>query len=386
MRRTGVRWFLISVAVVLNGLPLLRRAPGAAQFASSLASPTRLEQADTAPSYTEQLINPDSPLAVSHVVSLCELPDGGLAAVWYAGSREGARDVAIFLSTQAQGQTNWAAPRAIMTPARAASELHRGIRKVGNPLIFADAAGQLLLLYVTILAGGWSGSSLNLTTSADGGLSWSPSRRLTLSPFFNISELVRNRPAQLADGSWMVPIYHECIGKFPELLWLRNAGNDLLATKARIAGGRSGFQPALVPLAINSALACLRDCGPRRRISVARTDDAGRTWSSPDALDLPNPDSGLSALRLTDGRLLLAFNDSAVSRENLRLALSADEGKSWRRVATFAEERGAEFSYPFLLQTRDGKVHLVYTWKRKAIKQVVFNTAWLNERQSQLAK
>ena len=85
----------------------------------------------------------------------------------------------------------------------------------------------------------------------------------------------------------------------------------------------------------------------------------------------------------SDGRLLLAFNDSAAGRENLRLAVSEDEGRSWRRAATLAEESGAEFSYPYLLQTRDGTVHLVYTWKRKGIKHVAFNAAWLNTRPAQ---
>jgi predicted neuraminidase len=260
--------------------------------------------------------------------------------------------------------------------------LKRGIRKVGNPVIFSDAVGKLWLLYVTINLGGWSGSSLNLTTSKDGGISWEPSRRLTLSPFFNVSELVRGRPVPVSDGSWLVPIYHELVGKFPELLSLRESAGELYATKSRIAGGRSGFQPSLAPLSANSALAFLRDCSPRRRISLARTDDAGQTWSPPQALDLPNPDSGLAALRLTDGRVLLAFNDSAAGRENLRLAVSEDEGRTWKRLATLAEEPRAEFSYPFMIQAREGNLHLVYTWKRKAIKHVVFNVAWLNARSS----
>ena len=383
MRRAGARWFLIAVAVVLNGLPWLRPVPRGAQFLPAVEAPAPTPPTAPGPIFTEELINPDSPLWMSHVASICELPDGRLAAVWYAGSREGARDVAIYLAAQERGQAIWTTPRAILTPEQAGRDLHRAVRKVGNPLIFSDAAGKLRLLYVTISVGGWSGSSLNLTTSTDEGESWSPSRRLTLSPFFNVSELVRNRPAPLADGSWLVPIYHECLGKFPELLCLRDRPEGLSATKRRITGGRSVLQPALAALSTNSGLAFLRDCSPRKRISVARTDDAGQTWSSPQPLDLPNPDSGLTALRLTDGRVMLAFNDSAAGRGNLSLAVSDDEGRTWRRLATLAEEAGAEFSYPFLLQARDGKIHLVYTWKRKAIKHVAFNAAWLNARQHQ---
>ena len=384
MRRTGVRWFLISAAIALNSLPLLRQPHRSPQFSLPVQLPSQALPAQPEPYFTQELINPDSPRRMSHVASICELPDGRLAAVWYAGSREGAPDVAICFATQPRGQTNWTMPRAILTPELAARELHRAVRKVGNPVIFCDAgAGKIWLLYVTITVGGWSGSSLNLTTSTDEGLTWTPSRRLTLSPFFNISELVRNRPVPLSGGSWVVPIYHEFAGKFPELLWLRDGADGVSATKSRIAGGRSGFQPALAALSTNTALAFLRDCSPRKRISVARTDDAGRTWSSPQDLDLLNPDSGLSALRLSDGRVLLAFNDSDTGRGNLRLAASADEGRTWKRLATLEEEKGAEFSYPYLLQARDGTVHLVYTWKRKAIKHVAFNPAWLNVHRNQ---
>mgnify|MGYP003578067069 FL=1 len=81
---------------------------------------------------------------------------------------------------------------------------------------------------------------------------------------------------------------------------------------------------------------------------------------------------------MSDGRLILAFNDSKTGRENLRLALSTDEGQTWTRIATFAEEPGADFSYPFLMQASNGDVHLLYAWKRAVIRHVVFNIAWLD--------
>jgi predicted neuraminidase len=382
MTRPATRGILILLALVLNGLPLLQPGGRPLVRPPGFVSPVRAPAAPAAPVFQEELINPDSPLPMAHVASICELPDGRLAATWYAGSREGARDVAIYLATREPGRSSWSMPRAVMTREQAAHDLRRAIKKVGNPLVFSNATGELWLLYVSITVGGWSCSSLNLTTSADAGLSWTPSRRLTLSPFFNISELVKNAPVALSDGSQVVPIYHELVGKFPELLWLRETPGGVDAIKSRVAGGQSGFQPALVPLSPRSALAFLRDCSPRRRISMARTDDAGLAWAPAQALDLPNPDSGLAALRLTDGRIVLAFNDATSGRENLRLAVSEDEGRSWARVVTLAEEARQEFSYPFLIQARNGDIHLVYTWKRKAIKHVVFNGAWLDARRS----
>jgi predicted neuraminidase len=383
MRAGGPRWLLILLAILLNGLPLLGLLNRSQAARPNFVVPAKTASPASAPEFSEENINPISSNAMVHVASICELPDGALAASWYGGSREGAPDVAIFFATREPRSTSWSEPRAILTPEIAARALHRAVRKVGNSLLFADAAGKLSLLYVTITVGGWSDSSLNFTTSSDRGHTWTPSERLTLSPFFNISELVKNGPTPLSNGGWAVPIYHELIGKLPELLWLNEAGGTVRATKTRALGGRSGFQPSMVALSTNEALLFLRDLTANRRIGALRTEDTGEHWAALEMSDLPNPDSGLDALRLPDGRLLLAFNDSKHGRANLRLGLSTDNGKSWQRIATLADEPKAEFSYPFLLQTRDGTIHVVYTWKRKAVKHVTFNETWID---AQIAK
>lgn len=330
--------------------------------------------------FREELIDPGTATPMAHVASLCELPDGRLGAAWYGGTREGDRDVAVYFSFRPkEGVGGWSPPQTIVTRQAASMELRRYVRKVGNAVVFADER-SLWLVYVSVAVGGWSGSSLNLKRSFDEGRTWTPSQRLTLSPFFNISELVKNQPAAQAFGGWALPIYHEAAGKFPELLWLQETRGAVSAFKSRLFGGRSAFQPALVPLESADALTLCRPAGSSRAIMISRTSDAGKHWSAPQATGLPNPDSGLDALRLTDGRLLLAFNDSTKSRDNLRLAISSDNGASWTRIATVAEESGGEFSYPFLLQSADGRVHLVYTWMRRGIKHLAFSVAWLNSR------
>jgi predicted neuraminidase len=364
---------LVLLAIALNAWP----GDEVGDRTPHLLVPARTQSAGTRPSFREEIINPDSPHAMSHVASIAELPDGRLAATWYAGTREGASDVAIYFSTRIQGDAPWSPSRAIVTRESAARDLNRYIKKVGNPLIFADSAGKLWLIYVTVSIGGWSGSSLNLTTSTDEGLTWTPSQRLTLSPFLNLSELVRNAPVALSDGSWAVPIYHELAGTFPEVLWLNESAGRIRATKTRMSAVWYGYQPAITALDPDHAVALLRD-DAAKTVSIARSEDAGHTWSPPGRVDLPNPDSGLGAVRMADGRLLLAFNDSTDRRENLRLAISMDEGRTWSRVATLAEEPGGDFSYPFLIQARSGDVHLVYTWQRKAIRHIAFNKAWVD--------
>jgi predicted neuraminidase len=380
-----VRWLLILLAFVLACYPVLRSSGRAASSKSGFAvlrqsGPSQPALAQAAPFFREEIINSNLDLPMAHVASICELPGGRLAAAWYAGSKEGARDVAIYFATRDPDAVGWSSPRAIVTRESAQRDLYRPIKKVGNAVLFSEAGGRLWLLYVSITFGGWSGSSINLTKSEDGGLSWAPSRRLTLNPLLNLGELVKNGPVSFSDGTCLVPIYQEIAGRVPELLWLQPSANRSLLAKTRIHGGRSGYQPAIVSLTTNSALAVMRDFSPRQRISIARTDNAAQDWSAPVALDLPNPDSGLAALRLMDGRVLLIFNDSITGRENLRLAVSMDEGGTWRRVVTLDQvsERGVD--YPFVIQTQDGLVHVVYSWKMAVTKHVVFNTNWLDTR------
>ena len=329
--------------------------------------------------YREESLGPGEGIASVHVASLAEYAPGRLAAAWYGGSREGARDVAVLVSTRDGGKASlWSRPVVVVNQASAQRDLNRFVKKVGNPLLFSDGGGRLQLLFVSIAVGGWSGSSLNLTESADGGVTWTPARRLVLSPFFNVSELVKNPPAPVQGGGWAVPVYQETVGKFPEFLWLDVPNAMASATRSRPFGGRIAFQPALLPLDAQRALLLCRTAGYQTELFGSRTDDGGVHWSAPAPVGLPNPGSGIAAIRLFGGRLLVAFNDSESARDVLRLAISDDEGRTWRRGATVIEQPGEEFSYPFLLQTGDGMIHLAYTWKRRAIRHVEFTPAWLD--------
>lgn len=378
------RWFWTAAVLGLTLLPLARQPSGggATSWPPAFAIAPTVPDRDTnaQPQFSSCFIDAGFLTPSVHVASLCEVSGGRLLASWYGGTREGAQDVNIYMAVLNRGETNWSSPRAVVTRVAAQRELGRYVKKVGNALLFSDGGERVNLLYVSIALGGWSGSSLNLKTSADGGQTWGPSQRLHLSPFFNISELVKNQPAALRDGGWAVPIYHEVVGKFSEMLWLSGQAGSLSYRKTRVNAGATAFQPALVPHNAGRALLLARDNSEAHELWASRSEDGGASWSAPAGTGLPNPHSGLDAIRLRDGRVLLAFNDAPDSRGKLRLAVSADAGAFWRRVNPLLEdERGQEFSYPFLLQSSDGLIHLVYTWKRKGIRHVSFNPAWLDD-------
>ncbi len=89
---------------------------------------------------------------------------------------------------------------------------------------------------------------------------------------------------------------------------------------------------------------------------------------------LPNPNSGTDAVTLKDGRHLLVYNHTAKGRSPLNLAVSR-EGAAWE-AALILESTVGEYSYPAIIQTSDGLVHITYTWKRQKVKHVVVDPSF----------
>ena len=312
--------------------------------------------------------------ASAHGVSLAALPDGRIAAAWFAGSREGAADVVIVMSVLAGNA--WSTPRPIIDRIEVQHGTGRLIRKLGNPVLWSDPQGMLHLWFVSVSYGGWAGSSINHIASQDGGTSWSPITRLITSPFLNLSTLDRNPPLPLSDGGIGFPVYHEFITKRAE--WLRLDDKNHVVDKVRFPSTNKIFQPAVAALDAQHALALLRDAGPTRRIHSSTTNDGGRNWQAATATALPNPDAGIALLRLTNGNLLLAYNPQESNRTQLALSVSRDEGKTWSTPKFVEQGQGEdEFSYPALLQDRSGVIHLAYTWQRKNIKAISFVPSWM---------
>ena len=342
------------------------------------------------PAYLPPAVFPDQrkePVFEAHWVSNNEtkeahsasiaISDGKPVAVWYGGTEEGHRDVAIFSSSF---DRKWSSPRVIADRYSTEQALGRYIRKVGNPNLYSWPDGRLGLYYVSVSIGGWAASSINYMESIDQGVQWTSPIRLVTSPFLNISTLVRTKGLPLSDGGVQLPVYHEFLGKFSETLTL---SSDLtVMDKVRISRGKYSLQPAITNLDESSAIGLLRYSGdPPGRVLSVFSEDSGAHWSTPVRTELPNPDSAVSIINLENGYLLLALNDLEDGRHRLSLAMgSADE---WTIVKVLEEETATnldheyEYSYPSMTIDPDGFIHLVYTWNQKRIKHLRFNREWL---------
>jgi predicted neuraminidase len=131
----------------------------------------------------------------------------------------------------------------------------------------------------------------------------------------------------------------------------------------------NAIQPALFLLPDGGLQALVRT--QSAKLFETSSADGGATWSPLAPTELPNPNSGIDGITLRDGRRLLVFNRSETERTPLNVAVSAD-GKSWQDLLVLEKEPG-EYSYPAVIQTRDGMVHITYTWKRRRIKHVVID-------------
>jgi predicted neuraminidase len=365
--------FLLALAAALY-LTLLREPPPS-RFAETEYGLSYAPAAS--PQFERRFVFERPPTASAHSGTLAPLADGTVLAAWFGGSREGAGDVAI-LGARWDGNA-WSSPHTLTTRPDSERELRRGLRKLGNPVLYTDARNHLWLFYVTVSSGGWSTSSISYKRSRDGGATWQPTRRLVTSPFVNISTLVRSRPLTLADGGIALPVYHELAGKFGELLRLDPDGRVL--GKFRMGSGRSAIQPSLVARGEAEALALLRRVGDSpRRVLLSRSTDGGASWSIPHPTELPNPDASVAAVNSADGGIVLVFNDSEQGRARLSLAHSKDGGR-WRKLLDLEDgATGEEYSYPYLIRARDGDYHLIYTWRRERMVHVRFNQAWLEQR------
>jgi len=333
---------------------------------------------DEPPYYVENFVNPSKPGVMCHSSSIVMAGEQKILCTWYAGSREGAGDVAIYRAVYQEATGNWSEPQVLVDRRQCSTELRRHVRKLGNPVVAKDSRNRLWLFYSSTAFGGWSAASLNFKVSRDDGKTWSASKKLILSPFFNLSTNVKHPGVNLQEGSFLLPVYHEFINHFPQLLLFCPETADPRYEIRSITQAGRAIQPVLVPQGGENLTAFFRNTARQKEkyILMAQSNDMGATWSPPMSTSLPHPNSGLVMVRMDDGAYLGVINYSFSHRENLTLVMSRDAGKTWDILKVLEQGEGKEYSYPAI--TRSHRYyHVTYTYERERIKHLAFNEAWL---------
>lgn len=360
----------------------------------------------------------DAQTALVHAASMVELPDGRIRAFWFAGSREGAADVDIHSAVFDPASGHWSPEVDVVSREQISRQWGRHVRKLGNAVPVLDDDGRMRLFVVAVSFGGWAASRLVVLESHDLGRTWTFDEALTTSPFMNISTLVKTPPVRYADGSVGLPVYHELIGKFGELLRLDQ--DNHVIDKERIGHGRKAIQPLILVDSPRRATAYLRNESEDHSGMLYRSDtrNGGEDWTPLASAGVANPSAAVGGVALAPGHWLLVANCNRQERDDLCLQETLDSGATWITRYVFHDRRrwragnvdeplfmsmidqeldatlgdahtallrrrvehnkchasGCEFQYdyPYVIQARNGDIHILYTWNKSAIRH-----AWL---------
>lgn len=360
------------------------------------------------------------PLQDKHVhgSSLVQLPNGDFLAVWFQGSGERtADDVKLMGARLEKGKNQWSVPF-LMADTPNLPDC--------NPVLFLNRTNKLFLVWIAVQANRWEESILRVRTSTDysrsGAPVWSWQDNILLKPGPEFAQEVARKfkdlPENPAGWAAYAPRYDEQIISASQDVAKRSFGwmtriKPLVLEKRIILPlysdglnfslmaiseddgetwrpslplvGRGPIQPALIQKQNGHLRAYLRDSGDAPgRVQISESTDAGESWSAAQKSDIPNTAS-VEMLRLRDGKWAFVGNDLEDGRYRLSLFLSDDEGKTWKwKTALEKVEPGkGSFSYPCLIQTADGLLHLTYSYhlerEKKAIKYVVVSPAKLSQ-------
>ena len=333
-----------------------------------------------------------------HAGTILELPNGDLLASYFGGTRERNPDVCIWVSRKAKGSDKWeepvlaadgvfelGTPDALLagindstTEASAGPILpyHKGTLKrkaCWNPVLYQMPDGEIILFFkIGLKVADWTGW---LVRSNDGGKTWSKREALPkgfIGPVKNKPELINNRlvcgSSTEGDGWRLHFEIYDLATKQWKYVGPIEAEDAIRTDKPEKAQPIFIIQPSIIKLK-DGRLQVL--CRTRNaKIGTSFSSDGGDTWSKVTLLDVPNNQSGTDAVTLKDGRHALIYNNFETllgtpkgPRTPISIALS-DDGTNWQHALTLEDSPISQYSYPAIIQGKDGSLHCIYTWRR----------------------
>jgi predicted neuraminidase len=320
----------------------------------------------------EKVFGPEIPGKYKHPASITQLANGDLLIAYFGGSGEYEPDTRVHLTWKRKGEDKWSLPTVVSENPEVPE---------GNPVVWQAPDGLLWLFNVARFGPTWCDSRVQARTSADGGKTWTKPYLIS----DEIGILCRSKPIVLADGDYLLPVYKET-GNDPEFtaadtssfFYRYHPESKKWTETSRIRSKLGNLQPAPVAMTEDHLIAYCRRGGGYEgkedgRIVRSESRDGGKTWSPGTETEFPNPNAAVDFQRLKNGNLLLVYNDSNFDRTPLTLALSTDGDRSYphRRDIGVGDH---DYAYPYLIQTDDGKIHLIYTQDgRSTIMHAVFD-------------
>lgn len=310
----------------------------------------------------EEFIFDQAPFPQSHAATIAETPTG-LIAAWFGGTKERNPDVEIWVSRKVNNK--WTEPVSV------ANGIQNDTLRypTWNPVLYQVPNGDLLLFYkVGPKPSAWKGW---MKASKDGGITWSEAKAL---PEGFIGP-VKNKPVLIGKSKLISPSSTEDKGGRLHF----EISDDFGKTWRMVGPINDGktyntIQPTILKYK-NGRLQMLAR-SKSRAMTESWSNDSGETWSPLTLSSMPNNASGFDALTLQDGRQLLVYNhvlppgnESKGPRTPLNVAVSRD-GKIWYASLILEDSPISQYSYPSVVQSKDGMIHIVYTWRRQKIKYV----------------
>ena len=329
-------------------------------------------------SIKEFIFTDTRPFLSCHASTVLKLSNGDILAAWFGGTKEGADDVAIWYSRRTTGGWSY--------PIKVADE--EGLPH-WNPVLFMDPSGQIILYYkVGHHIPQWQ---TRYIISVDNGNHWSDPKELVEGDRGGRGP-VKDKPIRLKDGTWLAPASAE--GKYWDAFadiskdrgktWTKSAMVPIAHRQAGQESQKATWDSVNIPVPEYSFQGkgiiqpTLWESGPGKvhmllrstegRIFRSDSEDGGQTWCPAYPTVLPNNNSGIDVVKLSDGRLVLAYNPVEQNwgpRTPLVLSMSCDNGVTWKQVCVLEKEDG-EYSYPAIVAD-DEEILVTYTWKRERI-------------------
>lgn len=289
----------------------------------------------------------------------------GLVAAWFGGTAEGRPDVGVWVSRH-DGQV-WSAPVEVANGKHDDGQQY----PCWNPVLFDSPEGLALYYKVGPSPSRWWGV---VKHSRDGGKTWSTAEKLP----DGILGPIKNKPVRLAGGTLLSGSSTEHDGWRLHVESSPDLGRTWTKTDPLNDGKQFGaIQPTILQYAGGKLQMLCRS--RQKRVLETWSTDQGKTWSPLVATELPNPNSGIDAVTLQNGRQVLIYNHTERGRTPLNIAHS-DDGKTWK-AGVVLESVPGEYSYPAIIQSHDGLVHATYTWQRKKVRHVILDPAKLGTRE-----